>query len=39
LTKPADPHWNTLCDLSVPAGTVDILDLAAFAKNWLTNIK
>jgi hypothetical protein len=39
LTKPGDPLWNTYCDLSVPAGTVDNMDLAAFVENWMTDIK
>ena len=39
LTKPGDPHWNTSCDLSIPAGTVDNLDLAVFVENWMTDIK
>ena len=34
-TVPGDPHWNTNCDLSMPAGTVDILDLAVFTENWM----
>ncbi len=37
--KPEDCHWNTYCDLSVPAGTIDKLDLAAFVENWMTNVK
>jgi hypothetical protein len=39
LTKPGDAHWNTYCDLSVPAGTIDKLDLAVFVENWMTDIK
>jgi len=39
LSKPGDSHWNTYCDLSVPAGTIDKLDLAAFVENWMTDIK
>jgi hypothetical protein len=39
LTTPGDPHWNTYCDLSVPAGTIDLLDLAVFAENWMTDTK
>jgi hypothetical protein len=39
LTKPGDPDWNTLCDLSVPAGTVDILDLELFVEYYIANSK
>ena len=38
-TVPGDTHWNTICDLSIPAGTVDILDLAVFTENWMTDVK
>jgi hypothetical protein len=39
LTKPGDSNWNTLCDLSVPAGTIDILDLEVFVEYYIANTK
>jgi hypothetical protein len=39
LSKPGDPNWNTLCDLCVPAGTIDILDLEVFVEYYIANTK
>jgi predicted amidohydrolase len=36
LARPADAHWNPLCDISVPADElIDIFDFALFADYWL----
>jgi len=38
LTEPGDAQWNPACDISIPADrSIDMLDLAVFADNWLTN--
>jgi hypothetical protein len=36
LAQPGDAHWNTLCDISVPADEfIDISDFALFSDYWL----
>ncbi|MFQ6036297.1 MAG: C10 family peptidase [Sedimentisphaerales bacterium] len=40
LTKPSDVQWNPACDISSPADNlIDMLDLAAFADNWLAGVE
>jgi len=37
LTEPGDDSWDPHCDISIPADkSIDMLDLAVFADNWLT---
>lgn len=38
LTTPADPDWNSACDIAVPHDDlINFLDFTAFASQWLNN--
>lgn len=37
LTKPSDPQWNPVCDIS-PDNSIDALDLMIFANYWLEGL-
>jgi len=40
LTEPSDAQWNPVCDISRPADNfIDMLDLTAFADNWLAGVE
>jgi len=39
LTEPSDAQWNPACDISSPADNfINMMDLTAFADNWLAGV-